>query len=426
MGLYDAMNASVTGMNAQSNYLSNIGQNISNSSTPGYKEADTQFSTLVNSPGVGQTASGGVATTTRLLVDKHGTPTTTNSVTDLAISGDGFFVVSDKAGQNFLTRAGSFVKDDSGNLYNAAGYYLMGYDLSLGTPTMASNSLTGMTNVKIPTGVLPAVATSYGTFSANLDSGSTAGTGPVTPTNVTSKTSVVMYDSVGSQQTVSLYFKNITSGGVATWSVAAYDSSGNLISGDATYPYPSSPSAVGTPAATTLKFTSSGALDTTGTNPTGLTINVPGSGGKVMTLDMRTVTQYASAFALQPTTVNGNASSSVSSVSIGTDGTLSYKLGDGSTVAAYKIPLASVASPNNLLASTGNVFSPNLLSGPAALGGAGTGKLGTISSSALEGSTVDVATELTHMIMAQRNYQANSKMFSTGAQLMDTLINMQV
>jgi flagellar hook-basal body protein len=113
------MNASVTGMNAQSNYLTNVGQNMANSSTVGYKQADTEFSTLVNEAGVGQTSAGGVTTSTRLDIAKQGTLTGTSSSTDLAISGDGFFVVSDAWGQQYLTRSGSFVADKNGNLVNA-------------------------------------------------------------------------------------------------------------------------------------------------------------------------------------------------------------------------------------------------------------------------------------------------------------------
>lgn len=149
MGLYDAMNASVTGMNAQSNFLANIGQNISNAGTVGYKQADTQFSTLVDQAAVGQTSAGGVASATRLDVSRQGTLQSSTSSTDLAVSGNGFFVVSDYGGQQYLTRAGSFVPDASGNLVNAGGFYLNGYSLANGTPTIVSNSLSGMQVVNI-------------------------------------------------------------------------------------------------------------------------------------------------------------------------------------------------------------------------------------------------------------------------------------
>ena len=170
MGLYDAMNASVTGMSAQSNYLTNIGQNMSNSGTVGYKQADTEFSTLVDQAGVGQTSAGGVSASTRLDVSHQGTLESTSSATDLAISGNGFFVVSDSAGQQFLTRAGSFVADKNGNLVNAAGFYLNGYSLANGSPTMAANSLSGMQIVNVNSTTLSATPTTSGTLTANLPS----------------------------------------------------------------------------------------------------------------------------------------------------------------------------------------------------------------------------------------------------------------
>lgn len=402
MGLYDAMGASVTGMNAQSNYLSNIGQNISNSSTVGYKEADTQFSTLVNSSGVGQTQAGGVTTTTRVDAAGQGTISGTSSTTDLAVKGDGYFVVSDSAGKTYLTRSGSFVPDASGNLVNAAGYYLMGYSLANGTPTMASNSLEGMQVVNVASSGLSATPTTSGTFTANLPSTDTAGSGAPSSSNYNEKTSIVMYDSQGASQTINVYFLKTATD---TWSVKAYDSSGNSVS-----------------ATTTLSFNTSGQLSGTNT----LSITVPGSGSNTMTLDLSSMTQLAGSYAVSKSEVNGNAASSVSSVTIGSDGTLSYQLANGSTVSAYTIPLANVASPENLLVGSGNVFSPNILSGQATVGTAGTGQFGVIKSNSLEQSTVDVATELTNMIVAQRNYQANSKVFSTAAQLMDTLVNLQV
>jgi flagellar hook protein FlgE len=418
MSLYDAMNAGVTGMGAQSNYLSNIGQNIANSATIGYKQADTEFSTLVDQAGVGQTSAGGVSTTTRLDIAAQGTTESTSSPTDLAISGNGFFVVSNTAGQEFLTRAGSFVPDKSGNLVNGAGYYLMGYSLANGTPNIASNSLTGMQVVNVSSAGLSATPTTSATFAANLPSTDTVIPAPALPalptpssSSYSEKTSMVMYGDLGQSATVSLYLQNngpVTVAGVTTdnWTVAAYDSSGNQLGSTQTLTF--SP--------TTGSLTSGGTM----------TIPLATLGGGNVTLSMSGMTQLAGAYTVATSTANGNAASSISSATIGKDGTLSYGLASGSTVAAYKIPLASVASPDNLLASTGNVYSPNLLSGQATVGTAGTGQLGTINASQLEESTVDIATELTNMIVAQRSYSANSQMFKCGADLMNTLIQMNL
>lgn len=419
MGLYDAMNASVTGMNAQSNYLTNVGQNIANSGTVGYKQADTEFSTLVNEAGVGQTSAGGVTTSTRLDITKQGTLNGTSSSTDLAISGDGFFVVSDASGQQYLTRSGSFVADKNGDLVNAAGYYLNGYSLANGAPTMASNSLAGMQVVNVNSSTLSATPTTTGTLTANLPStDSTIAAGNLPSANASTatydeKTSMVMYDNLGASHTIDIYFSNTGSG---TWEATAFDHAAASATGG--LPYSSGPLAT-----TTLNFSAAnGKL--TAASASSLAIAIPS--GATMTLNLSGMTQLAGSFSASTSKVNGNAAASVSSVAIGTDGTLSYQLSDGSTVSAYKIPLATVTSPDNLLATSGNVYSPNILSGQASVGTAGTGSFGTINSSELEQSTVDIATELTNMIVAQRGYQANSQMFKTAADLMNTLAQMNL
>ena len=416
MGLYDAMNASVTGMNAQSNYLANIGQNISNADTVGYKEADTQFSTLVDQAAVGQTSAGGVSSVTRLDVSQQGTLESTTTATDLAISGNGFFVVSNAGGQQFLTRSGSFVPDASGNLVNAAGYYLNGYSLANGAPTIASNSLTGMQVVNVNGTGLSATATTSGTLTVNLPSTDSlvAATNLPSLNNASStyseKTSMVMYDQLGASQTIDLYMANT---GGNSWEVTAYNHADASSSGG--FPYSSKPLAT-----QTLNFGSTGDLTS------GSPLSIPVPGGATMSLNLSGMTQLAGSFSVATSTVNGNAPASVSSVTIGTDGTLSYQLSNGSTVAGYKIPLASVASPDNLQPVTGNAFSVNILSGQPSVGTAGTGELGTINSSELEQSTVDIATELTNMIVAQRGYEANSQVFKAGADLLSNLIQLNL
>jgi flagellar hook protein FlgE len=416
MGLYDAMNASVTGMNAQSNYLANIGQNISNADTVGYKEADTQFSTLVDQAAVGQTSAGGVSSVTRLDVSQQGTLEGSTTATDLAISGNGFFVVSNGGGQQFLTRSGSFVPDASGNLVNAAGYYLNGYSLANGAPTIASNSLTGMQVVNVNGTGLSATATTSGTLTVNLPSTDSlvAATNLPSLNNASStyseKTSMVMYDQLGASQTIDLYMANT---GGNSWEVTAYNHADASSSGG--FPYSSKPLAT-----QTLNFGSTGDLTS------GSPLSIPVPGGATMSLNLSGMTQLAGSFSVATSTVNGNAPASVSSVTIGTDGTLSYQLSNGSTVAGYKIPLASVASPDNLQPVTGNAFSVNILSGQPSVGTAGTGELGTINSSELEQSTVDIATELTNMIVAQRGYEANSQVFKAGADLLSNLIQLNL
>ena len=130
MGLFGVMSTGVSGMAAQSNKLSTVSDNIANVNTTGYKRASTEFSSLILKSGAGQYDSGAVETHIRYAISNQGHLQFTTSSTDLAVQGNGFFVVSDANGGNFLTRAGSFVPDSQGNLVNAAGFHLMRGELS--------------------------------------------------------------------------------------------------------------------------------------------------------------------------------------------------------------------------------------------------------------------------------------------------------
>ena len=132
MSLYGVMRTSVSGMNAQANRLATVAENIANVSTTGYKRASTEFSSLLLNSCPGNYSSGSVFSNIRYAVGEQGSLLNTNSVTDLAIGGDGFFVVTDNAGMPFLTRAGSFVPDGNGDLVNAAGFFLIGYRIGSG------------------------------------------------------------------------------------------------------------------------------------------------------------------------------------------------------------------------------------------------------------------------------------------------------
>ncbi|MEQ9248413.1 MAG: flagellar hook-basal body complex protein, partial [Nitratireductor sp.] len=149
MGLYGMMRTGVSGMAAQSNRLSTVADNIANSSTNGYKRAKAEFSSLVLPSSGGSYNSGGVTTSIRYEISKSGPLQYTTSGTDLAIEGNGFFVVQGTNGQPFLTRAGSFVPNADGELVNAAGYKLMGYSYANGVPAVTANGYAGLETVTI-------------------------------------------------------------------------------------------------------------------------------------------------------------------------------------------------------------------------------------------------------------------------------------
>ena len=172
MGLYSLLTTSTSGMSAQSAWLNAISDNIANVSTTGYKEASTEFSSLVLSTGLTQDyQSGSVVVHPQIAVDGQGALNSTTSTTDLAIQGNGFFIVQGPSGQPVLTRAGSFTKDSTGTLVNAAGYTLLGY------PTGSSgvaNGFSGLVPVNLNAIALQATPTTSGKLYVNVPSTATA------------------------------------------------------------------------------------------------------------------------------------------------------------------------------------------------------------------------------------------------------------
>ncbi|KAB2917486.1 MAG: flagellar hook protein FlgE [Hyphomicrobiaceae bacterium] len=418
MGLYGMMRTSASGMAAQANRLGTVADNIANTSTTGYKRASTEFSSLVLESGGSEYVSGSVETHVRYGISEQGQFKFTTSVTDLAVQGNGFFVVTGADGQIFLTRAGSFVKDSDGNLVNAAGYNLMGYSLASGSPAPVANGTAGLEAVNIGNLALQSSPSTAGNLYVNLPSNATSVAAANLPSanaatsTYTAKSSLVAYDNLGNQVTLDVYATKTASN---TWEIAVFDAAQAASGGG--FPYASGPLATDT-----LSFDgTTGQLASA--SPTSLTIPVPN--GASLTLDMSESSQLAADFTVLGAAVNGTAPSEVSKVEVAADGTLYAVFENGTRVATYQIPLANVASPDNLQPLAGNVFTPGVDSGDIQIGFAGSGGLGKVVSSALEQSTVDLASELTTMIESERNYTANSKVFQTGAELMDVLVNLK-
>ncbi len=406
------LNTSVSGMLADSNWLSSISQNVANANTTGYKNVETDFSSLVDQISGGDPDFGGVATSQVSLNSLQGNVVSTSTPTDLAIQGSGFFVVSDSSGALYLNRNGSFTPDASGNLVNSAGYYLMGANVQDGASPLAANSLTGLVKVNVLNAGQTATATTAGSLTANLPSTAT----PVAPANLPSAnsasstyseaTSLVVYDNLGGAHTINLYFSNP---GSNTWEVDAFDASKASATGG--FPYSSGPLAT-----QTLTFN-----PTTGALSSGSPLSIAIPNGQTVSLDLGNTTQLAASFNVTAATANGNAPSGITSVSVGANGSLTFNYANGTSNSAYEIPLANVVSPDNLISVNGDAFLPTSVSGPVYLGTAGGAGFGSIESSSLESSTVDLATELTEMIQAQSAYEANSKVFQTGADILDVL-----
>lgn len=412
-GLFDT---SLMGMLAQTAALGSIAENISNSSTIGYKEATTHFSTLLTSFQGGQEIGGGVSTRTRFEITTQGGLQSTSSPTDLAIEGSGFFVVSNSAGEIFLTRAGAFVPDAQGRLVNTAGFYLMGYKVGPGGAPPQSNDLSGLQVIQVNPGKLIANPSTSGILSANLQASSpTIAAGQLPSTNAagalfTSKTSLTAYDNLGNPVVLDIYFANK---GSNDWEISVYNAADAASGGG--FPYSSGPLVT-----QTLTFSA-----TNGDLVSGSPAIVPIPGGANLSLDLSDMTQLGAPFAINSATVNGNKAAAVSQIQIGSDGALNYLLSSGQSVRAYTVALANVNSPDNLQAVTGNAFLPTTDSGQIFVGSAGTGGFGKIGASELESSTVDLAAQLSAMIVAQRAYVANTQVFQVASDVLQVLNNLK-
>lgn len=420
------MQTAVSGMKAQSNRLATVGDNIANASTVGYKKTGTQFSALVVPSGSSGYNPGGVETHVTRAVSLEGGLTSTASATDLALRGSGFFIVEDGAGGRYMTRAGSFVPDEEGYLVNAAGYYLTGYDISSGDASVVLNSLSGGERINVNNFNMQATPTTSARIPANLDGRDTVAVVAAADlpsanaganTAFTEKSSIIVYDNLGGEVKLDLYY---TKTAANTWELAIFDSRTATNGG---FPYGAAGSApLNGAGGTAITFdTTTGAIAT----PAVQTVNLAVTGGATVAFDFSGLTQLKADYTPGEPQVNGNAPSSATGVSISDDGTVSLSMANGTSRAVYRIALADVPSPDRLTALSGGLFQANNDSGPVQVGFPGQGGFGVVRSGALEASNVDLADELAAMIEAQRNYQANSKSFQTGAEILEVLVNLK-
>ncbi|TXM69312.1 flagellar hook protein FlgE [Methylobacterium sp. WL69] len=406
MSLISVLRTGVSGMNAQSSRISTVAENIQNASTTGYKRTGTEFASLIlDSSSTGDYNSGAVETVIRRSVSAEGPISFTTSKTDLAIQGNGFFVVRDANGATSLTRAGNFVEHGpTGNLINSGGFTLMGYAVDAkGEATPALNSTDNMVPVNVSSLGMRTTPSTKASIGGNLASEAAALTGALSATNYTKKTSMVTYDNLGNKVKVDVVLGKTAT--VGEWKAEIYP--------------PGSTTAIGT---TTLTFDAKGTIApaSAAAARTDLTF----ADGRKIALDMSGITQLGGIYDLTGS-ADGKAPSAVTGSDFASDGSVYALYEDGSRMLAFKVPIASVASPDNLEPRAGNIYVPTGTSGDLQIGFAGLSGLGSIKSSALEQSNVDVASELTAMIESQSVYTANSKVFMTGNELLETLMNLK-
>ena len=406
MSLYGTMRTGVSGMNAQANRLGTVGDNIANASTAGYKKASTQFSSLILPAGGGAYNSGGVNTDIRYSISTQGTFSYTTSATDLAISGRGFFIVQGSDGVDYLTRAGSFQQLSDGTLVNAAGFKLMGYEYSsTEDPTIVINGFDGLTEINLQAGGMNTTPSTAGYTTANLPANADLGD--------TEKTSLIAYDSQGNSRKLDYTYTKTADN---EWELTVTYHDESAVPPDVNM-LPTSP--------LVLTFDVNGRLATPASGEfTTNALAVSGANLAALTIDISGMTQLGMPFS-STGDINGSGAGSVIGYEIGKDGVVSLKYESGDLVPKFRIAMADVQSPDKLNPLAGNVYSQSMDSGVVVMGYPAKGSYGSILSGALEDSNVDIAEELTSMIESQRNYTANSKVFQTGSELLEVLVNLK-
>ncbi|BBQ81580.1 TPA: flagellar basal body protein FlaE [Kluyvera ascorbata] len=389
-----------SGLNAVTEQLNAISNNIANSGTVGFKSGRAEFSALYAES---QPLGVGVSAVTQSIT-KGGSITSTGTALDLAINGNGFFMVRDSAGTTAYTRAGYFGTDSNGNLVNNLGMYLQGY------PVDASGTLQvgSISNLTISSGSIPAKATESIDFTANIDArAEVPATSPFDykdNTSYNNSYTTQVYDSLGREHTLNQYFVKT---GENEWQVHYYMDDQPVTSG-------------GVNQVQNLTFNSQGIL----TDPSGsvaLTADIAGADAITLDMSYSGTTQYGSDFSVSKNKGDGYASGERTGQAIDEDGSVYATFSNGERLLQGQLVLANFTNPNGLQSQDGTTWAQTASSGTPLTGTPGSGLLGSIVSGALESSNVDLTSELVGLMTAQRNYQANTKVISTNDSMMSAL-----
>jgi flagellar hook protein FlgE len=390
----------LTGLQADTIALNAIGNNLANINTTAFKGETTSFEDLfyqqIGTSGSGNFLQIGVGTkVSGTTTDfSQGTLSTTTTSTDLALNGDGFFVVQNGNDQ-YLTRAGDFSLSDSGALQTSEGDQVMGYGVANG----AVNENGGLVGIQIPTASTEAaLATQNVSLTTTLDSG--AATGTIYSTGVT------VYDSLGQSHLATVTY---TKDSPTTWGYSV-----TLPSGDST-------GTPGTANTGTLTFDSNGNLVSPTGNVTG--VSFPGMADGASTLNFNLnlygangaplVSQTSGASNTSASSQDGYASGNYQGFAVNGNGLITASFSNGHTAVVGQVAVASVTNEDGLENSGSNNFTVTAGSGQATIGTGGVGGRGTIEGEALEQSNVDIAAEFSNLIVAQRAFEANSKTVTT-------------
>jgi flagellar hook protein FlgE len=397
----------LSGLNAASQALDVVGNNIANSQTVGFKSGSISFADVfagsqigmgVQVAGVKQNFSDGVL--------GQGT-----GALDMGIQGNGFFRLVSEAGKIFYSRNGQFKTDENGYIVNDAGMKLTGYQATGTPPAIQPGAAVGA--IQIPTGQMPARASDGGTMKGNLDSGAEVidqekhAFDPKDSNSYNSVTQVDAYDSLGNRHTINVYF------------VKTGDNEWQVYTNDTTAPDEAS---LKNP--TPITFDSSGQLTTNPAKVPVIGTAYNGADALNFELDMTGMTQQASDTAMDSPSTTGYAPGMMNGYTVGDNGQIIASYSNGQQQLLGQVVLANFANAGGLSSSGNNCWTETPSSGQPVVGIAGTGNLGNLYGNKVEASNVDLSKEMVDMIVFQRNYQSNSQSIKTQSELLQTLVNL--
>lgn len=390
----------LSGLNAASQALDVVGNNIANSQTVGFKSGSITFGDVFAGSQVGM----GVQV---LGVNQNfgdGILSQGNSNLSMGIQGNGFFRLTDAAGKIFYSRNGEFTKDADGFITNN-GLYLTGYQATGTPPSIQPGSPLGP--IQIPDTQMPAKASTSGSLQGNLnssDDNKVLADFDASDASTYNFASVVeAYDSLGNKHTVDVYYIKTADN---QWTVKTRDTS-----------------APGNPEfqETTLQFNSAGELISTPAEVDIIGAAFKGGDPLNFKLDLSGMTQQASDTAMEPAKTDGYEPGKQNGYTVGDNGQIIASYSNGQQQLIGQVVLSNFTNPGGLASQGNNTWSATPESGQATNGLSGTGNLGKLHGSVLEASNVDLGKEMVNMIVYQRNYQSNSQTIKTQSELLQTL-----
>ncbi len=399
-----ALFSGISGIRSHQTFLNVVGNNIANINTPGFKQSRVRFADLMSqtlSSGAGGNISQVGLGVRAAGVDRDyspGTPISTTNMYDLALGGEGFFVLNNGS-EDFYTRAGSFSPDGNGLLKDSTtGYNVMGYSITNGVRANSTST------IQIPNKnqIFPAKETSSMDLQGKLSAEAVAGDTHVTTVDV--------FDKQGITHTLTLTFTKAVAAN--TWDLAVTSADGVVTDG----------------AVAGIVYNDDGSFNTTGEGTTGSITLDYGLGAQAIAIAFGTPSGYdgtAQEDGDSTATVisqDGYESGKFTTVSINTDGTFNAIYTNGQSIAFAQLERIAFNQPNGLEHIGNNLFSSNRQATGEPISIANQTGRGGVSSGAIENSNVDITRELTNLIIAQRGFQANSRTITTSSQVLQELM----